>query len=79
MVQEEELTSEFNGKVARNDGLNNGFLQFLTSRDRFRYICQKPPENAWVGENKPIKMHWKTLKWDFLQNSSIELAEIENM
>ena len=27
----------------------------------------------------PINMHCKTLKWDFLQNSSIELAEIENM
>ena len=22
--------------------------------DRFRDICQKPPENAWVGENNPI-------------------------
>ena len=30
--------------------------------DRFRDICQKPTENAWVGENKPMKMHWKTLK-----------------
>ena len=62
-VPEEEFKLEFKGKVARNNG----------------DICQKPPENAWVGENKPIKMHWKTLKWDFLQNSSIELAEIENM
>ena len=30
------------------------FFNFLTYRDRFRDICQKPPENAWVGENNPI-------------------------
>ena len=33
------------------------FLQFLMQMDRFRDICQKPPENAWVGENKPIRKH----------------------
>ena len=54
-VPEEESKSEFNGKVAQNNGLDNGFFQFSTSRDRFRDICQKPPENARVVENKPIE------------------------
>ena len=29
-VPEEELKSEINGKVARNNGLKNDFFQFLT-------------------------------------------------
>ena len=35
--------------IYRNNGLKNGFFQFLTQRDRFRDICQKPPENGRAG------------------------------
>ena len=49
------------------------FLQF--SRGRFRDICQKPPENARVGENKP---HLKTVKCDSLLVVSNNLKDTPN-
>ena len=58
-VPEEELRSVFKGKVARNNGLKNGFFQFLKYRVHFRDICQKPPENGRAGWKSP---HWKTVK-----------------
>ena len=73
-VPEEELKSEYNGKVARNNGeLNLGRTHldpklknnccllssiFYVEGLFRRYLPKKPPENAGVGENKPIgKQH----------------------
>ena len=54
------------GLFSPTRAFSGGFLADISEMNfpvELQDICQKPPENARVGENKP---HWKTVKCDSL-------------